>query len=64
MEDFSALRCVRDLALAQERGIEIDLIPQLDDPKNLYALVKPAAKAALALAKKPTTAQQADIVAA
>ena len=64
MEDFSALRYVRDLALAQERGIEIDLIPQLDDPKNLYALVKPAAKAALALAKKPTTAQQADIVAA
>ena len=41
MEDFSALRYVQDLALAHERGMAIDLIPQLQDPKNLYALIKP-----------------------
>jgi ornithine cyclodeaminase len=44
MEDFSALRFVRDIALAQEMGQVMDLIPKLDDPKNLYQLVKPAAR--------------------
>ncbi|MGL4574004.1 MAG: ornithine cyclodeaminase [Burkholderiaceae bacterium] len=47
MEDFSALRFVRDLALQQQRGQGIDLIPTLADPKDLYALIKPqAARAA------------------
>ena len=53
MEDFSALRYVRDLALAQERGVEIDLIPQLLDPKDLYALVKPTVGSAKS-ARMPT----------
>ena len=56
LEDFSALRYVRDLALAQERGMEIDLIAQLQDPKNLYALIKPAAT--------PTATESTDTVAA
>jgi ornithine cyclodeaminase len=42
MEDFSALRFIQDTALAQALGQEMDLIPQLDDPKDLYQLIKPA----------------------
>jgi ornithine cyclodeaminase len=42
MEDFSALRFVRSLAEQQSRGTRIDLIPTLADPKDLYALVRPA----------------------
>lgn len=33
LEDFSALRCVRDLA---GPGPELDLVPDLDDPKDLF----------------------------
>jgi ornithine cyclodeaminase len=43
MEDFSALRFIRDTAMARDLGQTMDLIPQLDDPKNLYQLVKPVA---------------------
>ena len=46
MEDFSALRFVRNLAQEQARGAHIDLIPALEDPKDLYALVRPSARAA------------------
>jgi ornithine cyclodeaminase len=46
MEDFSALRFVRDLAQQQQRGQGIDLIPTLADPKDLYALIKPQAEQA------------------
>jgi ornithine cyclodeaminase len=44
LEDFSALRFVRDQAMALQMGQAMDLIPQLDDPKDLYQLVKPAAR--------------------
>jgi ornithine cyclodeaminase len=44
LEDFSALRFVRDQAMALQMGQTMDLIPQLDDPKDLYQLVKPAAR--------------------
>ncbi len=44
MEDFSALRFIRDAALAQGMGQPMDLIPHLDDPKDLYQLVRPAAR--------------------
>lgn len=46
MEDFSSLRYVRDLALKQSRGANIDLIPTLADPKDLYSLVRPTAPTA------------------
>jgi ornithine cyclodeaminase len=39
VEDFSALRYVRDLTTAQQR--EVDLVPELDDPKDLFGLVRP-----------------------
>jgi ornithine cyclodeaminase len=38
IEDFSALRYVRDLTARVER--DIDLIPELEDPKDLFGLVK------------------------
>ncbi len=37
LEDFSALRLMRDLALNLGLGSEVDLIPALPDPKDLYA---------------------------
>jgi ornithine cyclodeaminase len=36
IEDFSALRYVRDLSHAERR--DIDLVPALDDPKDLFGL--------------------------
>jgi ornithine cyclodeaminase len=44
MEDFSALRFIRDQAKALQMGQVMDLIPHLDDPKDLYQLVKPAVR--------------------
>jgi ornithine cyclodeaminase len=46
MEDFSALRFMRDAALAQSLGQRMDLIPHLSDPKDLYQLVKPVVSVA------------------
>ncbi len=43
MEDFSALRYVHDQAQMLGLGADIALIPQLDDPKDLYQLIRPAA---------------------
>ncbi|MBT8086338.1 MAG: ornithine cyclodeaminase [Woeseia sp.] len=36
LEDFSALTCVHALALELDEGMEIDLIPELNDPKDLF----------------------------
>ena len=43
IEDFSALRYLQAAAAAQSLGRPLDLIPQLDNPKDLYQLVKPRA---------------------
>ena len=43
MEDFSALGFVYEAALAQQLVQQLDLIPQLNDPKDLYQLIRPAA---------------------
>ena len=43
LEDFSALRYLYDTAQSLAVGGSIPLIPRLDDPKNLYQLVRPAA---------------------
>ena len=42
LEDFSALRYLHDTAQALVAGSAIALIPRLDDPKDLYQLIKPA----------------------
>ena len=39
LEDFSALRYMRDAAAALGLGKPIDLVPQLADPKDLYAAI-------------------------
>ena len=39
LEDFSALHFIRNLALREGANEAIDLIPQLDDPKDLFALI-------------------------
>ncbi len=55
LEDFSALRFIRDAAMAQQLGQAMDLIPQLHDPKDLYQLIKPATGQPFAVGAKPVT---------
>ena len=45
IEDYSALRYVLDVAKALEIGSEIYLVPDLKNPKDLYALLQPAVAA-------------------
>ncbi|MDR0281710.1 MAG: ornithine cyclodeaminase [Paucimonas sp.] len=45
IEDYSALRYVLDVAKALDVGSEIELVPDLNDPKDLYALLQPAVPA-------------------
>ena len=40
LEDFSALRYMRDTALALGMGERMALIPALDDPKDLFSLLR------------------------
>lgn len=46
LEDYSALRYVLDVAKALDIGSEIELVPALQDPKNLFALLQPPAAGA------------------
>ncbi|MBT0585585.1 ornithine cyclodeaminase [Alteromonas oceanisediminis] len=39
LEDYSALRYLLDKATEHNIGSDIELVPKLDDPKNLYALL-------------------------
>jgi ornithine cyclodeaminase len=41
LEDFSALRYVYDQAQRIGLGIDLDLIPALNNPKDLYQLIRP-----------------------
>ncbi|MDB5885286.1 MAG: ornithine cyclodeaminase [Polaromonas sp.] len=41
LEDFSALRYLHDQAMASGVGRRLPLMAQLDDPKDLYRLVRP-----------------------
>jgi len=40
LEDFSILRLVYQLSEQMQLGTEVDLIPQLQNPKDLYGLLK------------------------
>ena len=42
LEDYSALRFMRDTALALGVGQAISLIPELANPKDLFGLIRPA----------------------
>jgi ornithine cyclodeaminase len=39
LEDYSVLRAVHELATAYQPGTELPLIPEPDDPKNLFSLL-------------------------
>jgi len=45
IEDYSALRYVLDVAKALDIGHEIALVPDLENPKDLFALLQPALQA-------------------
>ena len=49
LEDFSALRFMRDAASSLGLGERIELIPQMVDPKNLYAQLRTPTVAARAV---------------
>jgi ornithine cyclodeaminase len=55
LEDFSALRFLQSSATAQGLTQPLDMIPHLDDPKNLYQLIKPQAIARDAAAPSAAT---------
>ena len=44
LEDYSALRFMRDAARRLGYGQWVSLIPELSDPKDLFSLIQPAAK--------------------
>ena len=41
LEDFSALRYMRGLAAQQGLGRWVSLVPALNDPKDLFSLIRP-----------------------
>lgn len=43
LEDYSALRFMRDIAREQGLGQWVSLIPALPNPKDLFSLIRPAA---------------------
>ena len=49
LEDYSALRYLRDVAAELGLGQRVSLVPNLTDPKDLFSLIRPA-PVALALA--------------
>ena len=55
MEDYSALRFMRDTALELGLGQRLALIPDLADPKDLYSLVRPTASRFVAPVSLPDT---------
>jgi len=40
LEDYSILRVVHELAQEYQLGAELPMLPELDDPKNLFGLLK------------------------
>jgi ornithine cyclodeaminase len=52
LEDFSALRWLQATALRLQLGQAIDLVPQLADPKDLFAALLPAAGGAMLTLKR------------
>lgn len=59
LEDFSALRYVHDRAQALFLGSDVALIPALDDPKDLYQLIKPDQPGARHAGGKPMASARA-----
>lgn len=55
MEDYSALRFMRDTARELGLGQRLALIPDLADPKDLYSLVRPTASRFVAPVSLPDT---------
>lgn len=40
IEDFAILKYVYELAVAKQIGSEVELIPEINDPKNLFGILK------------------------
>lgn len=58
LEDFSALRYLQSAATALGLAQPLDLIPHLENPKNLYALIRPAKLMQRGAASMPATVAQ------
>jgi ornithine cyclodeaminase len=64
LEDFSALRFMRDAAIAQGMTQTLALIPELDNPKDLFAMIRPAAPQPPALPEATARQPGAEVVGA
>jgi len=58
LEDFSALRYLRDCALRLGVGQHLALIPRFADPKDLFGLIPPLAGAASDSARLPAVSRR------
>ena len=47
LEDYSALRLIYDIAKEERLGTEIELVPTLENPKDLFTLTSPKGKTRL-----------------
>ena len=47
LEDYSALRLIYDIAQEEKMGVDIELVPRLENPKDLFTLTSPKGKARL-----------------
>ncbi len=54
LEDYSALRYMRDSARALGLGQPISLIPDVADPKDLFSLIRPAPARSESAVQRPT----------
>jgi ornithine cyclodeaminase len=61
LEDFSALRYVYDQAQRIGLGIDLDLIPALNNPKDLYQLIRPSSTNRAATTSQRDQAQDEEL---
>lgn len=47
LEDYSTLRYVFDQAMSRDMGVDVELVPAADDPKDLFRYTRPGASRAV-----------------
>ncbi|SEB17347.1 ornithine cyclodeaminase [Variovorax sp. YR216] len=47
LEDYSTLRYVFDQAMSRDMGVDVELVPSADDPKDLFRYTRPGASRAV-----------------
>jgi ornithine cyclodeaminase len=63
LEDYSALRYLRDVADELGLGQLVSLIPELVNPKDLFSLIRPVSAAAITAASKSAVKEEVALAA-